>query len=173
LPQGQFGLTIAERPSFFAYIPQTPVKTGEFLILGNGDSEIMYQKAFAIPSSPAIVRFDLPASAPTLKPGTTYHWYISVVCNPTQPGVNPTTEGWVERIVPNSVLAKTLAAAKPADRPRLFANAGIWHETLTSLNNQRRQSPNNASFSQDWQTLLQSVGLEAIQTVPVVPVKLD
>ncbi len=168
-PKGQVGLTVTERPSFFAYIPQSRGQTAEFLLLSNDDTEVVYQTTFTLPSKAGVLRFDLPADAPTLKPGQEYHWFITLNCDLNKgPSGNPTIEGWIERLEPNSDLKKALTTAKPDERPAVLAEAGIWHDTLAALANLRRTSPNNVKLSQDWRTLLQSVGLDAIATEPLV-----
>ncbi len=172
MPTGQIGLTLVDRPSFFVFVPKTSIRTGEFLLLGNDDTEVLYQSTFKIPDSPAVLYFELPADAPALKVGQQYHWYISLVCDPLRPSTNPTTGGWVERISPTDSLSRSLAKAKPSDRPQIFAEAGIWHDTLTTLVGLRRSTPNNPSLAQAWTELLQSVGLTTIASEPIVETKI-
>jgi len=168
LPEKQVGLTLAARPSFFVYIPQVPVDTAELLLLSNEDTEVLYQRKFKIPATPGIVRFDLPTDAPALAVGKQYHWFVSLLCNPTSPSANPTSNGWVERIETSPDLSKALATAKPGDLPTVFAKAGIWHETLTSLADLRRSAPQNSKLTQDWTSLLRSAGLEPLIAIPIV-----
>lgn len=169
LPKERLGLTLSERPSFFVFVPPSPTQNAEFLLLSNDDTEVVYQSNFILPSSPGIVRFDLPADAPPLQIGKQYHWYITLNCNPTLgPGGNPGVEGWVERTQANPTLARQLASASPEKRPSLYANAGIWHETLSSLAALRYRSPNDTRLLDDWQSLLKSVGLDPFVNEPLV-----
>ncbi|MGA7933288.1 MAG: DUF928 domain-containing protein [Kovacikia sp.] len=168
VPHQKLGLTFADRPSFFLYIPQSPNQRAEFLLLGNNDTEVVYQTTFSLPTKPGIVRFDLPEAAPSLQVGKQYHWYVTLICDPAKgPSGNPSVEGWIERSQPNSKLAQAIKTAKPTDRPTLYAEAGVWHETVTSLVDLRRSDPTNPKLLSDWKELLKSVGLDSIAAEPI------
>jgi hypothetical protein len=168
IPKQKIGLTVSDHPSFFLYIPQSPNQTAEFLLLANNDSEVVYQDTFSIPAKAGIVRFDLPATVPPLQAGKQYHWYVTLICDTTRgPSGNPTVEGWVERVQPSPALAKALKTKDPASRPALFAEAGVWHESLSSVADLLRKSPNNPKLLSDWNDLLKSVGLETVAKEPM------
>ena len=169
LPQGRLGLTLAERPSFFVYIPPGSAETANFLLQTDGDREIVYESDIKIPAASGIVRFDLPADAPALEVGKQYHWFITLKCNPIAgTSGNPGVDGWVERIAPDATLARQLQNATPKSLPALYAGAGIWHEALSSLVTLRQQAPDNAQLLNDWQSLLKSVGLDSLTNEPLV-----
>lgn len=169
MPPTKLGLTLTGRPSFFVYVPQSPAQTAAFLLLSNDDTEIVYETTFALPSQAGVVRFDLPANAPSIEVGKQYHWFITTLCDATT-GLSgsPTVEGWLERSAPDTALSKTLQKTPPSDRPAIYANAGIWPETLTTLADLRQKNPQNTKLVKDWQELLQSVGLGAIATEPLI-----
>ncbi|UBF23759.1 DUF928 domain-containing protein [Kovacikia minuta CCNUW1] len=168
VPQQQVGLTFSDRPSFFLYMPPSPNQTAEFLLLGNDDTEVVYQTTFSLPTKAGIVRFDLPTDAPALQVGKQYHWYVTLICDTAKgPSGNPSVEGWVERTEPSSQLAKAIKAAKPANRPALYAEAGVWHETVTTLADLRRRDPNNPKLLGDWKELMKSVGLDSVAAEPL------
>jgi hypothetical protein len=168
-PSTRLGLTVAERPSFFVYVPQSPAKTAGFLLLSDDDTKVVYETTFALPSTAGIVRFDLPNDAPALQVGKQYHWYITTLCNTTTgTSGSPTVEGWIERTVPDVALTKALQKTLPGNRPNLYAEAGIWHETLATLADLQQQYPQNTRFLKDWREVLQSVGLDAVATAPLV-----
>jgi hypothetical protein len=173
IPKTNLGLTVSDRPSFFAYIPplsqtasQAPHRA-DFLLLGNDDQAVVYQASFDLPQKSGVVRYDLPADAPALKPGSRYHWYITLSCT-TAVGPSPSAEGWVERVTLAPNLTKALKASEPSKRLALYAEAGIWHETLTLLADLQRQAPSNQAVKSDWRSLLKSVGLESIAQEPIV-----
>ncbi len=169
VPKDQVGLTFSARPSFFLFVPSGGPKTIDFLLLNDDGSEIIYQNVITLTSSPGVVRFDLPTDAPALKSGKQYYWYFTLNCDPAKgPSGNPSVEGWIERVAPDATIAKQLAQAKPGDRPAIYAESGIWFETLTSLADLRQKTPGDGKLVEDWQTLLKSVGLEAVATEPLV-----
>jgi hypothetical protein len=169
VPQTRLGLTFAERPSFFVYVPESSAQTAGFLLLSDDDTEVVYETTFALPSKAGIVRFDLPANAPAMQVGKQYHWFITTLCDTTS-GLSgsPTVEGWVERSAPDLALTKALQKTLLVNRPTLYADAGIWHETLATLAELRQKYPQNSKFLNDWREMLQSVGLNTLAAEPLV-----
>jgi len=174
VPKTNLGLTTSDRPSFFAYIPPisrtAPVtpNLAEFLLLSDDDQEVVYQATFPLPDQAGIVQYDLPEDAPALKPGSRYHWYITLSCDTSgSASSNPSAEGWIERAAVSPNLTKALKAAEPSKRAAVYAEAGIWHETLTTLADLRRRNPNSATVLSDWRSVLKSVGLESMADEPI------
>ncbi|MDZ8055926.1 MAG: DUF928 domain-containing protein [Aulosira sp. ZfuVER01] len=164
IPQENIGLTFSEHPTFFWHVPPSTVKTAQFVILAeaeknNEDDDVIYETILNLPTKPGIMKLTLPASASPLKVGKRYHWYLTLVCDEQNPTKNPNLEGWVERTQPEPTLSKALAQADLRKRPALYADAGIWHEALTSLIELRCAEPNNLKVRFDWRRFFQSVGL--------------
>lgn len=169
VPRTRLGLTFAAHPSFFAYVPQSPAQSAGFLLLSDDDTEVVYETTFALPTKAGIVRFDLPETAPALSVGKQYHWFITTLCDATS-GLSgsPTVEGWLERSTPEVALSKALPKTLPGNRPNLYAEAGIWHETLATLADLQQKYPQNSKYLNDWRELMRSVGLDTIATEPLL-----
>ncbi|MDZ8264370.1 DUF928 domain-containing protein [Nostoc sp. ChiQUE01b] len=167
IPPDKLGLTFAQHPTFFWYIPPSKLKTAKFLLLTE-DQNVFYETSFTLPNKPGIISFKLPDSAPTLTVGKTYHWYLTIVCDHQDNSENPTVEGWVERTQPGATLSQALAKANLYKLPTIYAEAGIWHEALTSLVQLRRTEPNNFKAKLDWRQFFKSVGLSAIASEPLI-----
>lgn len=173
VPKQTVALTIADRPSFFFLLPPSAATTAEFLLLGNEDTQVVYQTTFKLPTKPGIVQFDLPADAPALEVGKRYHWFVTLACDPTLgPSGNPSAEAWVERAPEQMSLTKALEKVEPARRADLYAESGLWHETLSTLVELRRQHPYHVKLRSDWKDLMTSpaVDLEAIVDAPLADV---
>ncbi|BAY96634.1 hypothetical protein NIES37_05680 [Tolypothrix tenuis PCC 7101] len=174
MPKENLGLTFAERPTFFWHVPASSVKTAQFVILAeanqdnNDDDDVVYETTLNVPTKPGIMKFTLPASATPLKVGKRYHWYLTLVCDEQNPIRNPNVEGWVERAQPEPTLTKALQQADARKRPGLYAEAGIWHEALSSYIDLRCSEPNNLKVKSDWGVFLQSVGLNAFAADPII-----
>ncbi|MGF1935487.1 MAG: DUF928 domain-containing protein [Nostoc sp. ChiQUE02] len=167
IPPDKLGLTFAQRPTFFWYVPPSQVKTTKFVLLAE-DQNVFYETSFKLPNKPGIFSFKLPDSAPALTVGKTYHWYLTIVCNAQDSSENPTVDGWVERTQPGSPLSEALAKANLYKLPSIYAEAGIWHEALTSLVQLRRTEPNNLKARLDWRQFFKSVGLSAIASEALI-----
>jgi hypothetical protein len=64
------------------------------------------------------------------------------------------------RVRPDPTLAQRIQQATPKDRVALYANAGLWYETVATLVELRRARPNDNELAQAWNKLLNSVGLD-------------
>jgi hypothetical protein len=167
LPTTNHGLTIADRPTFFVYVPQTSAQKA-FFSLKDKDEEYYYQITLPLPKTPGIVSFKLPSDAPALEIGKSYQWSFVTVCGETIAVDAPRVEGWVKRIEPNSTDLRQRENLSPLERAALYGSDGIWYDTLTTLAELRRSQPNDSTLATTWEDLLKSVGLEAIATKPLL-----
>jgi len=165
LPSSSLGLTVAARPSFFAYLPPTGGRPVE-LMLQDAQGNVLHLSSFQT-DKVGLVRVDLPSHAPELKVGETYRWYLSIICDPNDSSANLHVGGWVQRVALTDNLRQQLAKIPVGDRPYLYARAGLWHETLASLMELRQAQPNNASLQADWASLLQIEGLDRVAQEPI------
>jgi len=167
IPKDRLGLTFSANPTFYWHIPSSPAKAAKFLILTGDDVDVVYEATLPLPAKSGIMSYTLPKNAPSLEIGKRYHWFLTLECNPSDPGVNPIAEGWTERIAPNVALLKQVEKLDLRTRASLYAGRGIWHEAVTTLAGLRRINPKDTGAIEGWNELLKSVGLSAIATEPL------
>jgi hypothetical protein len=178
IPQTNRGLTLKSHPTFFLYVP--PISAHEILFtLKDENDNIRYQKIVSLSETQGIVSIDLPTSESPLEIGKTYQWFAIALCqsNQDQPNSNselvytlndPWVQGWVRRVEPNPTLIHQLDQKASLELAAVYAANGIWFDTLATLAELRRAQPNNSTLAQEWSTLLNSVGLDAIASEPLV-----
>ena len=177
VPTGSvLGLTVTERPTFWFYFPYslTPARPVEFILKDDQDNIIYQTELSESGTTPGVVGFKLPDTVPSLEVNKRYNWFFTIACDAKDSASSDEEEpnkifvsGWVERVPLNSTLQRQLEQATPQQQARLYANAGIWHEAVTTLAALRRQNPNDATLKQEWANLLRSVNLEAIAPEPI------
>jgi hypothetical protein len=80
VPSDSIPLTIAERPSFFFFVPKMSEKMTEKGSEGKAkfqlfdQNERVYQTTFDLTATGGIVQFNLPSDAPALEVGKNYQW---------------------------------------------------------------------------------------------------
>lgn len=174
MPDTNYGQTLSPHPTWLWYVPQNSAESIEF-VLTDGSRQI-YKTTVQPPQQPGVVSVSLPSSLPPLTVGTDYHWYFLLLCDIQDPSGDIFTGGWVRRIEPDAALARQLQTAEEAERlgrgfalrPTLYAQSGIWQDALSTLATLHRQQPENAAITQQWQTLLGSVGLEEFADQPLL-----
>lgn len=175
IPVNRFGVTVSAFPTFFWYLPSTSAKAVTFSLedesIEDEDEKKIYTTTFPVTGMPGVVSLSLPADIgmPPLEIGKHYRWSLSIVCDPQNTNPDITVIGTIQRVELNSTLANQLEKAPPEARPAIYAEAGIWYDTLTTLAEVRRARPNDATLSADWENLLNSVALNDIAREPLVP----
>lgn len=176
MPSNNLGLTLTGYPTFFWYVPKSKAEALEFKLLDGENGQVIYQKILAVPENSGIVSFtlsnnELPAP---LEVGKMYHWFFTMVCPPNSDqelpdkSGNVIVDGWVERTELSPSLVNKLKNAAPSDRPALYAAAGLWHDSLTTLVELLCQKPDDRNLKNQWKKLLDSVGLNVIVEQPIL-----
>lgn len=157
----QVNYTLSGHPTFWFYVPYPSdlPREVEFVLLDERETEV-YKTIVPISDTPGIVSFRLPESVPPLEIGKPYLWQFSYRCNPRIRAEDDYVEGMVQRVAADSALISELeAATTPLQRVELYAANGLWHETLTTLAELRRDNPGDADIAAEWTELLESIGL--------------
>lgn len=174
LPQTNIGFTTAAYPQFFWYLPKTIAKSMQFSLYQGTEQDpekaLLYQKRLNTPEQAGVVSLTLPqdANVPPLAAGQTYYWTVSLLCEPDDPLKDIHAEGWVERVTVEPDLAQALAIAKPSDRPQIYAQNGLWFDTLSSLAALRCTNAQSSALAKSWSELLTSVQLGRLAEQPLI-----
>ena len=118
------GFTIAERPTFFVYIPPTVAQEAVF-ILKDETEDYFYQKTVSLPNQSGLVSFKLPLDAPTLEIDKTYQWSFLLICGQSLRPDSPKVQGQIQRIQPDPVLISKLQPWSPVDRAAFYGEETI------------------------------------------------
>lgn len=170
IPQSNVGITVAQYPTFFFYIPDANLEgvKAQFQ-LSNNEWKAVYEKTMKLKAPDSIVSVDFSdsPSLPSLEVGKSYRWSFDVILDEGDRMDSVNVTGWIKRVSLDSTLQHKLDTALPQEKPTIYASNGLWYDALTSLAKLRCSYPNNATFSSDWESLLQQVRLPAISTKPL------
>ncbi|MGB3535974.1 MAG: DUF928 domain-containing protein [Microcoleaceae cyanobacterium] len=176
IPASTLGRTASDQLTFFYYVPfvlkDTPV---EFELTDENDNTL-YQQSFTLTNAkPGIVKLDFSEknNLPELGVDKNYRWYLTIQCNADDPSANPVLYGWVRRVKLTTAQKIKLAQAPLQERLQLYAEKGLWYETLAVLAQLRSSNPSDSSLQTDWSDLLNAVGLENLVNQPFVPSQLE
>ena len=162
VPTDNTGLTVAERPTFWAYLPQTSAKQ-VVLSVQKEDASYHVQWIFPAPEASGIFSFQPPADAPPLKVGETYLWAVVLVCGERPNPNDPAIAAWVKRVSPSQLLS----SGTPLDQVSRNAEQGLWYDMVTALAQERKSQPSDPVLTQTWADVLKSQGLELISQEPI------
>ncbi|HEY9614300.1 DUF928 domain-containing protein [Allocoleopsis sp.] len=175
VPDSGVGATAAPYPTVFWYLPKASASEVEVVVRDAKEQDIYSTKYTLAKSangtvvgSPGIMSFSLPAFAnlSPLEMGQEYHWILRVICpadsaDDFESSKDIVASGGIVRVRPDPTLAQRIQQATPQERVALYANAGLWYETVSGLVELRRDRPNDSELTQAWNQLLNSVGLDS------------
>ncbi|HEY9617691.1 MAG TPA: DUF928 domain-containing protein [Microcoleaceae cyanobacterium] len=160
-----YGLTLAEHPQFFAYIPLTTAQKALF-VLKDDRGHTLYQQVIPITGNSRVMSINVAERLPALELGKTYEWGIAILCTGTLQVDSPFTSAWVERVSPPTDVLPYVGQSPSLQKVIALGSHGIWYDmvsTLAQLQHQRQDT----TIASTWSQLLQSVGLEKISEAPV------
>lgn len=169
VPANGVALTVAERPTFFVYFPKTVAQQAELSLRdehGNG----VYQTTFDLSSTPRIMSIQLPETSPELEIGQNYQWSIAVICDGNDRLRDRVAEGWIQRTEATAQLTRQLEGASISEQVALYAQHGIWYETVSTLAQLWTQSEDSTVAANAWKQLLtnETVQLDRMLGIPLI-----
>jgi len=172
LPPNQLGVTAAEYPTLFVYLPAFSTEAlsipVEFVLEDQNGKEI-YQMSFPTSGISGIVALGLPARAGLLplQADQDYYWRFTVICNDNERSQDIVVGGVIRRVELEAELQEQLMVASPEEQVKLYAEAGVWHDALSTLFQLRRDHPTDLKLVADWEKLLKAVELGDIAQEPI------
>lgn len=165
VPQSNIGFTTVANPVLLFYVPQTSAQAElELVVLdGKNKNNIVAKQSYKSSGKAGIV--NIPLNTASLQVGQQYRWSFSIICDSKARSRDHVVEGAIERIQPAPQLTTQLKSAKPQELPNLYAEAGIWQDSVATLARLRSSRPNDAELKADWEALLTTQGEELANVV--------
>ncbi|PZV06006.1 MAG: hypothetical protein DCF32_10460 [Leptolyngbya sp.] len=171
IPMSNLGTTSQAQPTLLFYIPAiNSERTLEFVLRDENDQEI-YDKTVPATDESGIIRLDIfGEEAPSLEIGKNYHWYFSVICNPSDRSQDISSHGWIRRAETGAAVAIS-STTDPLDAARSYAEAGLWLDALAQLDSLRRTQPASLEVARLWEEwlLLPTLDLASITQAATIP----
>jgi Domain of Unknown Function (DUF928) len=110
-----------------------------------------------------ITEIPYPDGVPSLEVGKTYSWSVEVVCqsDSLEPQKNVGSRLTRVPLPPAAVQQQLKTATTPRQRAEIYANAGLWPETLMNIA-EAQQNPTDTAADQDLLSLLEQIDLKEI-----------
>ena len=148
------GTTVAAQPSLFWYIPQNRAQLAEFVLINNEGNEV-FAETITLAGTSGILKLTFPATV-ALEIGKDYLWQFAILCDLEDRESDVFVRGVLQRIELGESLKNQLKFATALEQAKLYANAGIWHDSLTIMAELRSSMP------AEWEEFLNSIGLSDI-----------
>ncbi len=153
------GHTISSHPVFWlSYNSQSTLDTPIVIDLEirdtqNNGQNYYYQDSFSLIDNSQSHNFaiKLPQNAPSLESNTKYKWTFIASKDGKIVGQ---TIGYIERIeIPSEAIDK-LSNSNLMEKAEIYAQWGIWHELLNTINQLKQENPDDSRYDNAWNNLL-------------------
>ncbi len=153
--------TASASPTLLFHLPKlNTTREIEFVLRDAADQQV-YETRFLVAAADSGILKLQPVPAELLQPGKLYHWYFSLICNPSDRAQDIVLEGWIQRIKPESALVQQLRTANSLQQVRLYHQSDLWQDALVILAQLRLEQPQDQEIAATWTAMLQDVGLES------------
>ncbi|MEM9088817.1 MAG: DUF928 domain-containing protein [Cyanobacteria bacterium P01_F01_bin.53] len=162
VPSNNVNTFVSEQASLRVYLAEGfEDKAVEIYVQNPRTQAAVHQETIDLSSigGSGIVQVNLPATnatgAPLLEQNQDYFWELAIICNANDRTQDYIVQGLMHRLAPSPALTEALGNNNTlAEQAALYAEAGIWQETLSIAASQQTAQP------ELWSALLTSVGLE-------------
>lgn len=168
VPSSGTGLTLAQSPSFWFYLPYdlTERHSVEFVLKDSQDNLVHRKTIDGEQTASGILNLRLPASV-VLEANQSYEWYLLVQCDAANPERFVFVNGAVQRLE-RPELQQQLAGLSPEAQANLYRAENFWYDALDTVAVQLQNAPRDSKSRREWQAILQSIGLVDLESQPLV-----
>jgi hypothetical protein len=156
------GLTTREQPTLYWYVSKPVPAHLEVTVINDQAIDPALEEELGAPRSAGIQSIDLAKAGVKLKPGVEYRWFVSAIADPDQRSNDVVASGTIERITPDEALKRKIAGANGRDLARVYAQAGVWYDTIDTLSRMIEKSPGDSVLREQRAALLEQVGLKSV-----------
>ena len=160
------GLTTKEQPTLYWYASEPVQAQLEVTLINDESIDPQLEQTLAAPAKAGIHSFDLASTSTKLVPGMEYRWFVSAIADREQRSNDIVASGTIQRIVPDKSLSARIAGAGTDILANIYAESGIWYDTIDALSRAISKSPDNAVLLKQRAALLEQVGLQAATSQP-------
>jgi hypothetical protein len=143
------GLTTKEQPSLYWYQSKAVKTDFELTIMEARAVSPVLELKLNSPQSDGIQRLWLGDHGVKLKEGSEYRWTVEMVIDPANPSRNVVASGVIKRVPPPAALAKRLQGAPPSELPFIYADEGIWYDSLEALSDLIDKQPADKALHEE------------------------
>ena len=154
------GFTIQDNPVLFWYLSKAASCSVEISLIDDSQYEPLWQSRLSLPVPAGFHRIQIADTGLKLNTGKTYKWFVALVTDPVHRSKDIIAGGVIERITPSETLKQKLSQSDPLQRVAIFAEEGIWYDTLSSISDLIDASPGDNALENIRSDLLKQVGLD-------------
>jgi hypothetical protein len=139
------GLTTKEQPSLYWFQSKAVTNRFELIITEKNAIKPLLEAQIDAPSS-GIKRVRLSDHNVRLAEGVEYRWSVAIVVDPENRSKDVVASGVIKRIKPAGKLLQRLRGAPESELPYIYADEGVWYDSLETLSELVEAKPQDAKL---------------------------
>lgn len=157
------GITTKTQPALYWYLSKSTTNRIEFTLINEIDTKPVLE--ISLNSDKAGIHdIELSKYNINLIPGLEYQWFVALVLDPEHRSKDVTADGTIKHIKPSKELVEKLAVASKLDMPAIYAEQGIWYDSLSTLSELIKDNPDDKNLLEQRTLLIKQVGLSGIES---------
>ncbi|MGA7937908.1 MAG: DUF928 domain-containing protein, partial [Kovacikia sp.] len=166
------GSTVSAYPTLWFYLPYSVTETRlAELRVEEHQGQYIFDRTIATitQASAGVIGISLPPGkmAP-LEVGEPRYFKFVIRCDPQDSSANKFVSITVQRIPLSPLLQDQLTRASFQEKVKLYGNAGIWFETVTTVAEGLQQSPTDSTLRPIWTRFLRDLNLPPRDPQPII-----
>lgn len=163
------GLTVKEQPSLYWYLSEPISNRVEFTLIDNLAIQPLLEINIGTQIKSGVHHIRLTDYGVRLTPGRQYWWFVAIVPDPDHRSKDTIAGGAIKYIEPPEALTTRLAQASKVKAPHIYAETGIWYDSLSAISDLIDDTPNDIELRKQRASLMKQVGLEEIAEYEMKP----
>jgi hypothetical protein len=155
------GLTTLAQPTLYWFVSEPPSAPVEISLLAGDAEKPVLTRTLPASTGAGVHALDLSRLGVTLKPGTEYEWFVSVMHDPAQRSKDVTAGGTIQRVPLEPAIRAEASAAGERGSPLVYARAGLWYDAIAGLSRLIDRNPRDEALRSQRAALLEQVNLPA------------
>jgi Domain of Unknown Function (DUF928) len=156
------GFTTMEQPSLYWFISNSTSLPVELTVMDPQGIQPILETRIPAPVQAGVHRIRLSDFDIRLAPGAAYRWFVAIVPDADRRSKDILAGGAVERVEMPADLKAKLDQAPKSDLPSIYAEAGLWYDTVAAISELIEAAPQDQALRQQRTALLSQVGLTGI-----------
>ena len=153
------GLTVHDQPALFWYQSEPADVPFELTVIEWGKPEPLLRVRLPNARKSGIQHIRLSDYNVKLITGVEYEWVVALVVDPENRSKDVVASGFIKRVEPTAELTARLAHADKQELPAIYAEEGVWYDTVDALMTLADERPGDRSLRADSAALLNQAGL--------------
>jgi hypothetical protein len=153
------GLTTQAQPCLYWYQSKASKARFELTIMERKGVNPLLEVGFQDATDDVIQCICLAKYNIELKTGVEYRWTVSMVVDPENRSKDVIASGMIKRVTPPETLTSRLAVASVEDRAYVYADEGMWYDSLDALSKLIDEKPGDKKLHEVRSVYFMQAGL--------------